>query len=386
MREPFRIALIMSLDIAYCRGVLRGIHAYSAHKAHWIFRDGTPDRRILKPLLEWQPHGVIVHLAERSLVEPISELPMPVVNTTSTFDDVRLPLVEVDHHEVGRLAAEHFLDRGFTRFGYFGSGWTGFSRQREEGFRKTLAKTGYDVSSCYADFMPRPPAESSWKEVDTRVADWLSSLSRPTAILASNDIPARQLSYMCRQLELRVPDEIAILGVDNDELECILATPPLSTVVNPSEKIGYQAAELLDKLIHGAPRPNVSITIRPDRIITRQSTDTVAINDPDVAGAVAFIRSHVSEGIGVGDVVQAVSLSRRKLERKFRQLLGRTLLEELQKARVETAKRLLVESDMLMPMVARRSGFSTTGRLSVVFRQFTGVTPTEYRRNWQMSR
>jgi len=374
----------MGQDIAYCRGILRGVHAYSLGKASWVFRDGLPEMRTLRPLREWRPHGIIVHLFDRDLIRPLCRMRTPVVNTTSTYEGLDLPLVEVDHREVGHLAAEHFLERGFIHFGYFGSSWAGFSKQREEGFREALAKAGLTLSSCYAEYLPRPPAGSSWRDVDKQVHRWLLGLPKPVAILASNDVPARQLSNACRECQLRVPDDVAILGVDNDELECILSTPPLSSVFNPSEKIGFLAARLLDGLMEGKPRPAKPITVRPDRIVTRQSTDTVAIADADVSTAVAYIRQHVGEGIGVDNVVAAVSLSRRKLERKFRQLLGRTMLDELQKARVETAKRLLVETDLLVPMVARRSGFSTTGRLAVIFRRMVGTTPTEYRRRWQI--
>ncbi|MBN2023781.1 MAG: DNA-binding transcriptional regulator [Pirellulales bacterium] len=384
MHETRRIALLMSQDIAYCRGLLRGVHAYSLGKKNWVFRDGLPEESTLEPLREWRPHGVIVHLYRPDLIKPLSRFRRPVVNTTSTFEGLDLPLVEVDHGAIGRLAAEHFLERGFTHFGYFGSSWTGFSKRREEGFRDALAQAGHSLSSCYAEYLPRPPAGSSWKDIDKQIHHWLLRLPKPVAILASNDIPARQLAYTCRESGLRVPDDVAILGVDNDELECILATPPLSSVVNPSEKIGFMAAKLLDDLMEGGPAPKRPITLKPDRIVTRQSSDTVAIADPDVSAAVAFIRQHVGEGIGVNHVVEAVSLSRRKLERKFRHLLGRTMLDELQKARVETAKRLLVETDLLTPIVARRSGFSTTGRLAVVFRNMVGMTPTEYRRQWQI--
>jgi LacI family transcriptional regulator len=381
--EIRRIALLMGQDIGYCRGVLRGIYAYSVDKPDWIFRDGPPVKQVLGSLREWQPHGIIAHLYDRQFARALIRTHRRIVNTTSTLEDLRVPLVEVDHVEVGRLAAEHFLERRFTHFGYFGSAWTGFSKQREAGFRRRLDEAGHTASSCYAEYLPRPPAGASWKEVDNRVKTWLERLPKPAAVLASNDIPARHLSHICHQLGFRVPDDIALLGVDNDELECHLASPPLSSVVNPAEQIGFQAARILDELLQGKPRPTRPYCIRPDRIVTRQSTDTVAIHDADVSAAVAYIRRHVSDRVDVAAVCEALSLSRRKLERKFHSLLGRTVLAEIQKTRIERAKTLLAETDLSVAAVARRSGFGKSDRQAVVFRQLTGLTPTEFRRRCQ---
>jgi LacI family transcriptional regulator len=235
MAQTKRIALLMGQDVGYCRGVLRGVHSYAIQKSKaWVFHDSPPDTYAIGPLREWRPHGIIAHLFDRKIARKVLALRKPLVNTTNTLTDLGVPLVDVDHRRAGRLAAEHFLERGFKHFGYFGSAWTGFSKGREQGFREALAEAGFDLSSCYVEYLPRPPLDSSWKKIDRQIHRWLLALPKPAAVLASNDVPARALAEVCRQLGIGVPDDVALLGVDNDELECLLSHPPLSSIVNPA--------------------------------------------------------------------------------------------------------------------------------------------------------
>lgn len=381
MSQVRRVALLMGQDLGYCRGVLRGVHDYVVRTSRpWVFRDAPPRNEVLRALREWQAHGIIAHLFDRSFARRVIALRKPLVNTTSTLVDLAVPLVEVDHDRVGQLAGEYFLERGFAHFGYFGSSWTGFSKRRERGFRNVLEKAGYRVSSCYAEYLPRPPLETSWRKVDQRIQNWLIGLPKPAAILASNDVPARDLAEISRVLGFRVPEDLVLLGVDDDELECLLSSPPLSSVANPAERIGYEAAKLLDRLMSGGKPPEAPIIIPPGRVVTRQSTDIVAIDDPEVSGALAYIRRHAWERIGVADVVRALSVGRRDLERRFRKLLGRTPLEEIRRVRIESAKEYLSGTELPMSRVARLSGFSTPQRLAAVFLRATGMSPRAYRR------
>jgi LacI family transcriptional regulator len=379
-----RIALLLGQDLGYCRGVLRGIQTYALQKADWVLRDGPPEEAILAPLREWKPHGVIAHLFSEDMARALTGLRRPVVNVTSTLAWWTGPLVDVDHQQVGRLAAEHFLERGFRSFGYFGSAWTGFSRQREQGFRARLETSGFAVSSCYAEYLPRPPVSASWQGVDHAIRNWLNALPKPVAVLASNDIPARHLAEMCRQMGLRIPDQVALLGVDNDELECRLTSPPLSSVENPSERIGYEAARLLDRLMGATPPTELRISIPAPAVVTRQSTDTLAVEDQDMGRAMAFIREHACGGLSVSEVADHIALSRRMLERRFRQLLGRSVLQEIRNVRIGRARELLLKTDLPMPEIARRCGFSSPQRLAVVFGKIVGEVPTAFRRRGRM--
>lgn len=374
------IALLMGQELGYCRGVLRGVQAYAISHPNWVFRVGPPDQRILKSLRGWKLQGVIAHLFTDALARPLARMRCPVVSVTQTLTWWRGPLVDVDHVQIGRLAADHFLDRGFRRFGYFGSQWTVFSKRREQGFRERLAEAEFSVSSCYAEYLPRQSVDASWRRIDTTIRRWLESLPRPVAIFASNDVPARDLADICRQLKVRVPEDVAILGVDDDPFECNLARPPLSSVANPAQAIGYEAARMLDQLMSGKGASRRQIALPATHIVTRQSTDTLAVEDPHVAGALEWIRRHATERIGVDHVMDHVTISRRNLERRFGTLLNRTILDEIRHVRMMRVKQLLIETDLQMPAIAERCGFTNAQRMSVVFSQFTGMAPTTYRR------
>jgi LacI family transcriptional regulator len=189
---------------------------------------------------------------------------------------------------------------------------------------------------------------------------------------------------MCRQMGLRIPDQVALLGVDNDELECRLTSPPLSSVENPSERIGYEAARLLDRLMGATPPTELRISIPAPAVVTRQSTDTLAVEDQDMGRAMAFIREHACGGLSVSEVADHIALSRRMLERRFRQLLGRSVLQEIRNVRIGRARELLLKTDLPMPEIARRCGFSSPQRLAVVFGKIVGEVPTAFRRRGRM--
>jgi LacI family transcriptional regulator len=269
--------------------------------------------------------------------------------------------------------------RRFEHFGYFGSERAGFSRHREKGFAAALQEAGHTVDACHAEYLPRPASDVSWKQVDRRIGKWLAELPKPVAIMASNDVPARALADMCRQLAVRVPEEVAIVGVDNDEVECRLAHPPISSVQLPSERIGYEAAKLLDRLMAGESPPVEPTFLAPLRVVTRQSTDVFAVEDPDVQRALALIRERCGENIGIDAVARHCGTGRRRLERQFRKSLGRTILDEIRRMRIQRASELLVSTNLPTPQIAEKSGFSNARRFAVVFRECTGETPSSYR-------
>ena len=239
------------------------------------------------------------------------------------------------------------------------------------------------MEPCYVEYLLRVPALVEWRHSAHRVHRWMRDLPKPAGILASNDIAARELADICRQLGLRVPDEVSLLGVDNDDLECGLASPPLSSVALPARQVGYDAAKLLDSLILGKPAPREPWFLPPLGVVTRQSTDARAIRDPAVVAAIDFIRAHAAEAIHVDQIASHVVQSRRMLEYKFRDQLGHTILDEIRRVRVGRVKELLAGTDLSMPAIARRTGFSTPQRMAIVFGQLTGQTPSAYRRQTQ---
>lgn len=378
-----RIALILGQDLGYCRGVLRGVQAFAAGGEAWVFRDAAPSVSVVAAVREWQPAGVIAHLFDPQVADAVKQLRVPVVNTTSTLP-LDLPLVEIDHAAVGRIAADHFIHSGFRNFGYFGSKSAGFSVQREAGFREQLAKSGFTCSAHHAEYLPRPSPSDSWTEVDAGVRRWLLELPKPVAIFASNDVPARELAEICRVLELHVPEDVALIGVDDDELECNLSFPPLSSIALPAERVGFEAAKLLRQLMGGKTLSNKRIVLPPKGLVVRQSSDIVAVQDPDVGKALRYIRQHATQLIGVEDVLREVAVSRRKLERDFQRIIHRTIFAEIRRIRIERAQRLLSSTQLPMPAIASQSGFDGARRMAVVFNQVTGMTPSEYRARYSL--
>jgi LacI family transcriptional regulator len=375
-----RIALLMGQDVSFCRRVIRGVRAYAIGKPDWVFHNGLADPETLRLCRPWKPHGIIAHLSTQPIARRVLKMDCPVVDVACVLSNLKAAVVDVDHAAVGRAAAEHFLDCGFGHFGFYGSRRAHYSRLREAAFRRHLAEAGRALSSCYCEYLTGLPAPGSWGSVDRRVQDWLEGLPKPVAVLTSNDTPARHLADICRQVGLHIPEEVSLLGVDNDELECCLTAPPLSSIAVPAEQIGYEAARLLEGMMSGAAPPENPLFLAPLGVVTRQSTDTLAMPDRSVAAALAFIRHHAADDIDVAMVAEEAVLSRRTLECRFRRLLGRTVLDEIRRTRVEIAKELLASTELAMPAVARRSGFANAQRLAVVFRQVTGMAPTAYRR------
>jgi LacI family transcriptional regulator len=374
-----RIALLMGQDISFNRHVLLGVRAYAGQAKPWLFHNAPPTPAAIRPLTEWNPHGIIAHLAYPKVARSIIDLGKPLVDTACVLYGFNMPVVDVDHAAIGRIAGEYFLARGYRNFGYFGSGLARYARLRQSSLCKTVEEAGFEVNCCYIEYLPRLPARTSWKNVNAQVRRWLKKLAKPVAVLADHDVAAHDLADMCQILGLRVPDDVAILGVDDDELECQLAFPPLSSVALPAERIGFEAAKLLDQMLSGKNVPSHPVYLPPVRIVTRHSTSKFAVDEPIVTAALHFIRNHLTEPLRVSSIAAELVVRRRDLEQKFRKHLGRSVLAEIHRVRIERVKELLAETTLAMSDVAELSGFSTPQRMATMFRRFTGLTPGDYR-------
>jgi LacI family transcriptional regulator len=384
MSQLRRIALLMGQDLGFCREVIRGIRAYAIRKPGWAFRNGPPDPQIIGPLREWKPDGVIAELFDPQFAGSLLRMRKPVVDTALWLPNLNVSAVDVDHAAVGRLAAEYLLSLGLSNFAFFGSATAGYSQIRERAFCERLKNEGRRTTVWHGQYLREAATRTSWKKMELQTRRWLQQLPKPVGLFVCNDVTARSLADICGQLGLHVPDEVALLGVDNDELECLLTSPPLSSVAIPGERIGYEAARLLDDAMSGRRRAATRLFLPPVRLVARQSTDTLAVRDPVVISALRHIHAHAAEGIKVRNVVQAIGAGRRELERKFRTVLGRSVLQELCRTRIQQAQKLLSSTDLSMPAVARLSGFSSAHRLSMVFRRVCGMPPTAYRRQSQI--
>lgn len=377
-RKLLRIGLVFRYGLAFYRDILHGVKAFAADRPDWLLTPIAPDRRALDSPLMRTHDGFIAHVFTASLAERLSEMGKPVVNVSGVLLDLPFPRVFVDHEAVGRLAARHFLDRGVRRFAFVGYPRLAFSVGREKGFCQEIADAGFDVA-IFRDRVARPAEPTGLWHWNRMLLEWLKTLPTPIGVFTSHDSQGAQVSEYCRHLGRDVPDAVAIVGVDDDDLLCDLSRPSLSSVALPTKRIGYEAAAMLEQLVRGRRLPNSRIELPPVRLVVRQSSDILAIDDAEVSQAVRFILEHAGEPIGVGDVLRAVPVSRRSLERRFRRQLRRGIGEEIRRAHLERAKTLLVETTLPMSRVAARAGFTDSRQLSIVFRQETGLTPTRYR-------
>ena len=378
-----RIALLLDRGLSFVREVIRGIRVYASDKPNWVLRDGPPRLRLVSQVRDWKPHGIIAGLVLPRVAKELTRIRAPLIDTAYMLPDLDVPTVDVDHRAVGRLAAEHFLERKFNQFGFFGSESAAYSRSQEEAFRDRVAQAGYTVSSCYTEYLADLATAALWKKSTQKAQRWLRRLAKPAAVLCCEDAPARYLADVCSQIGLKVPDDVALLGVGNDDLDCSLTQPALSSIAVPSERIGFEAAALLDRLMTGEIGPKQSLLLPPLHVVTRYSTDILAVEDETVQAALQYIRENAWADISVSDLAHGIAVGRRLLERRFRDVLGRSVLDEIYRVRVERAKELLTDTHLPITTVAERAGFPNTRRLDVVFAKRTGLSPREYRRQVQ---
>jgi LacI family transcriptional regulator len=373
------VALLIETSNAYARGLLRGIRAYIREHRSWSLyvgehRRGEPAPQWLK---RWRGDGIIARIESAAIADAVVAARVPAIDVSAARHVPDLLYVETDDAAIARLAAGHLLERGFRHFGYCGDPRFNWSNWREEHFRRQVTQAGFDCHAYRPSRNRRGTAPWDRERADLRA--WLRALPKPAGVMACYDIRGREVLDVCRQLGISVPDEIALIGVDNDDLICDLADPPLSSVIPDTRRTGYEAARLLDLLMAGQSELPLSHLIPPLGITVRGSTNVLATDDADVSAAVRFIRAHASEGIKVEDVLRAVPLSRRVLEARFEKLLGRTPHEEITRVQIERVKELLAETDLPLFAVAHRAGYKHVEYMSVAFKRETGVPPSHYR-------
>ena len=376
-----RVAVVMQPVRAYCRGVLRGVASVSA-QARW--------ECILIPADEPTPvvdlggfvHGLIGHFSEKALLKHVERAAVPAVDISPARRDADLPRVSTDDVAVGRLAAAHLLSLGLPHFGFFGTRAHYWSLLREQGFKQAVGAAGLNCHVFLNGSSGTDPGhEQAAGSPDEPLEQWVRRLPKPIGIMASTDARALDLLAACRKLDIPVPGSVAVLGVDNDDVFCELASPSLSSIALSTQRIGYEAARLLDRLMAGSKPARGELLIPPAGVVPRRSSDLPSILDPDVAAAVRYISLHVQDDLQVADVLREVSVSRRSLEQRFLKVLGRTPAAEIRRAQVEVARHMLVETDETMARVALAAGFSNAKQLGASFQHETGQTPTAYRRD-----
>jgi len=381
--DPPRVALIIETSTSFGRRLLSGIAAYIRENRPWSVYFGQ--RSVYDPvpswLKKWTGDGIISRAALPQIREIVAKTDVPIVDLNEQLGGLGIPQVSNDHAAIGRLAAEHLLERGFTRFGYAGHTGLYWSDRRCQTFVDTVRGRGYPCEEYPGKIEDvRSLRQGSWETEMDDVASWIGGLSKPAGIMACDDFRALQLLAACRLADVAVPEQVAVIGVGGDDVSCELANPPLSSVILNAWRMGYEAAALLDRLMRGEPLADQELHIAPLGVVTRQSTDVTAIADPIVAKAMRFIREHACEGINVEDLLRRVSVSRTRLQDHFRNALGSSIHHVIVDARIARVRELLAETTLSLQDIADRTGFTHPEYMSTVFKQRTGWTLARYRR------
>lgn len=382
-----RVALLVESSRAYGRDILSGIAKFIRENNSWavFFQDLNLCDETPGWLKHWKGKGIIARLENDDILSVIHRLNLPTVFLRRVGADAKMPCILTDNNAVSKLCYEHLKERGFRHFAFCGFNGADYSEERQNEFFRLVTAAGLHchVYSQAHQFRKENTAkyEVSGIKDGAQVANWIRQLPKPVGLMACNDMRGQQVLDACRAIGVAVPEEVAVIGVDNDEVVCNLAEPPLSSVVPDAARVGYEAAMLLSEMMAGKKVRQTEIYIKPNRIITRRSTEVLAIEDRRIAVAAHFIREHACEGIGVNDVLRVVPMSRSFLDQRFRKVLGRSPKEEIQRVRLQRAAGLLCDTDWSVKRISDDVGFYDQFHFSRVFKKAYRHSPAHYRKN-----
>ncbi|SEE19134.1 XylR family transcriptional regulator [Ruania alba] len=371
------VALLVETSNAYARGLLRGVHEYVAAHRDWSLYLVEHSRldTDFSWLEGWHGHGVLARIENPETATFIRRLGLPTVDLSAGRLLPELPGAETDDDHIARWAVEHFAERGITNFAFCGDPRYGWSIKRGSGFAEHADRHG----SPAHEFTMRPTGTRATDR--DRLARWLTDLPKPVGVLACYDIAGHEVLEACKVADLAVPDEIAVIGVDNDELLGTLSSPALSSIEPDTRRTGYLAAELLDRMMTGEHvEPGLRL-IPPVRVVARQSSDLLSVDDELVAHALRYIRDHADVNVTVPEVLREVGLSRRALDLRFVRQVGRTVHTEILRVRMNRVAELLTSTDWTLTRIAERLEFKHAEYMGAVFKKHTGRSPGRYRRD-----
>jgi LacI family transcriptional regulator len=386
MAEPRTRKVVLNVETSsgYGRALLRGVVMYSREFGPWTFHWETwqPERTSLEALQRWEPDGLILRDSQTDNARLLS-LKVPTVIVSEFNKQVHtLPYVTTDCAAIGKMAAEHLLERGLEHYAYCGWEDVFWSADRGRAFQQRLKEAGF-VASFYES--PDSRFDRSWPGEEVYLVRWLGSLPKPVGVMACSDDRARLVALACRTAALRVPQDVAIIGVDDEELVCELTDPPLSSVALNTMAAGYDAAKVLHAMMAGDINGQSPATlIHPTHVVSRRSTDTLAVTDEVVVQALEFIRQNARIPLSVGDVVDHVPLSRRALEVRFQKVLRRSISDEIGRARAAQVASLLQNTNMSIAELTAALRFSSSANLVRFFKRQIGVSPTTYREQFSL--
>lgn len=377
-----KVAIILQLWQNYDRGILQGIAAYVRERSDWsVFVEEVEHQRI-PDFRSWDGDGLIVNFDNPHVVRALRgvEKPIIAVGGGGGWHDPAsgIPYVGTNDDMIGKLAADHLLNRGLRQFGFCGypeNRINVWMTNRKLGFTRCLAEAGFGCSVFHGTHS----TATHWQKVLQEISAWLQKLSLPVGILGCYDYRARHVLEACRLLGLRVPDDVSVIGVDNDAI-CELTPPPLSSIEQGRFQIGYTAAASLEDLFNHRKKVSPRNLIAPVGLVARQSTDLLCVEDSTLAEALRLIRQEACQGTHAALICRQVGLSRSTLDKRFKETIGRPIDQEIRRVRLARACELLARTKLPLREVAKEAGFGSEQYLSAVFSKQMGCTPAGYRR------
>jgi LacI family transcriptional regulator len=378
------VALIYDATLAYDSKVAAGVATYIHEMERWsvyIEETALKDQR-LPDLRSWTGDGIIANLDCPRVAAAVIRSKLPAVGFGGGYGwyspRALIPYLFTDNRAIAALAADHLLSRGLRHFAFYGyprNSINGWSQEREQAFIARVTGRGFSCAAHHGHHT----TTRQWAWLERRLAQWLDSLPKPCGVMAANDARARQILEACRFCKLRVPEDVAVIGVDNDDLLCMLSSPPLSSVEQGAKRLGYKAASILDRLMDGGKCAKRYV-IDPIEVVTRRSTEILATDDPNVAEAVAFISRSFTQGIKVQDVVDAVAISRSGLESRFKNALGYSIRTAIRRLQLDRTRRLVSGTHLPLKQIASVAGFRSVQHMTTVFHETFGKSPAHFRR------
>jgi len=384
----FRVAHLIESSRMYGRQLLRGIAAFASEHRNWILfhEEHSLGEEIPLRLRRWRPDGIIAQLAGAKMIRQIRRMKVPVVDL---YGEEKIPGVSgilPDADAMIQMAISHFLERGFRNFAYCGFTNVLFSEIREACFVERLAKQGYQAHVFRYPPLAKPKGlaavEAHARQYSAQLAKWLRNLPKPVGLLACDDTRGQQILFVCNEAGIAVPDEVGVLGIDNDDVQCELSTPSLSSIDPNVQAIGYKAASLLHQLLNGQPTCSDcsdKLLVSPLRVVARHSTDVLAFADPEVAEVVRFVREHAFDGMSLEAMTAHLKISRSTIERWLHRSLGRSFVEEIMRVRINRVAELLLTTNLKVEKIAHLSGFPHVASMSRMFKKVQGLSPGQYR-------
>ncbi len=375
------MAVLIETSRAYGRGLLHGVSRYVSENGDWSTFFEPHDLEVAVPawLKSWDGDGILARITTQKMASALAATGLPLIDLRGGDRSLGLPPFGPNNRSICEMAFEHLRSLGLEEFAFCGEphGYHVYDDQRADDFQEVVTNNGF---ACHVfRHRCRKRSAKNWEKERGHLEAWLKTLPKPIGIMCCHDDRGQQLLDTCRRSDLGVPEEVAVVGVDNDAILCGLSLPSLSSIDVNSQRIGYEAALLLDGMMRGEAKFENPRYFEPSRVVVRQSTDIRACDDRQIARAVTFIQQNACRGITVMEVEKQIPLSRSLLNRRFRRVVGRSPKEEILRVRIEMAKQLLVDTSLPVVSISKNTGFSQSKYFTEVFRKRTGTTPLAYR-------